>query len=141
MPWWWTIIALLFLLSLAVAVFAYVAPLVAGLFTGVAFLALVGGIAAYDLTAVGVSDGAVVAGRNRVEAEWISGVEALEGDAARAALGPEGDHRDFLFTRPYVTDLVRVTLADEADPHPAWLVSTRHPREFAAAVERMRSAA
>lgn len=139
-PWWWVIVAVLFVLSLAVAVFAYVPAPVAIWFTALA--ALGGGLAlaAYSWTRVGVEDDAVVAGRNRVTTEWVAGVDALTGDEARAALGPGAGHRDFLFTRPFIRHLVRVRLADPADPHPAWLVSTRRPAEFAAAVERVRRA-
>ncbi len=140
-PWWWVPIAVLFIASLAVAVFAYVPPLVAGIFTGIATLVTALALLSYDLTTVSVADGALAAGRNRVGAEWIAGAEPLTGDDARAALGPGADHRDFLFTRPYIGDLVRITIDDPADPHPSWLVSTRRPEEFAAAIEQMRQPA
>ena len=48
------------------------------------------------------------------------------------------DARSYLLTRPYVKQLVRIEVNDPADPHPAWLVSTRHPRRLAAVAEQVR---
>ena len=58
---------------------------------------------------------------------------------AREALGPGADPRAFLFTRPFLSSVVRVDLRDPADPHPYWLVSTRRPRQLAAALEEARA--
>lgn len=136
-PWWWIIIAALFVVSIAVVVFFSMEPQVA---IGVSVLALLGVglfLLAYSRTLVSVEDGVLTAGRNRIEAGYIAGAEALEGEAAREALGPAADHRSFLFTRPFVRDVVRVDLADPADPHPSWLISTRRPKELAEAIRGM----
>ena len=53
---------------------------------------------------------------------------------AAHAVGPGADHRAFLFTRPFIRDVVKVTLDDPADPHPYWLVSTRDAAALAAAL-------
>ena len=66
----------------------------------------------------------LLAGRHRVEPEYLGPATAYEGDAAREALGPGADPRAFLFTRPFLSSVVRVDLRDPADPHPYWLVST-----------------
>jgi len=139
-PWWWVLIAALFVLSLAVAVYAYVDPLIATVFTVLAAVGVGLALVAYSATTVGVVDGAVVAGRNRVSLDWVAGADPLGGETARAALGRDANHRDFLLTRPYVPGLVRIRLSDPADPHPAWLVSTRRPEDFAAAVNAPRNA-
>lgn len=133
-PWWWAVIALLFWLSLAVAVVAYVPLQLAVAFSALAAIALCLALVAYSRTLVAVDQDALVAGRYRLTREHIAGVVALSGAPARSAFGPEADHRAFLFTRPFIADLVRVDLADPADPHPYWLVSTRHPEELAAAL-------
>nr|WP_255622140.1 DUF3093 domain-containing protein [Tessaracoccus sp. OS52] len=133
-PWWWWFVALLAVGSLAVALFAYLTvPLATAVVVLFAFA--VGAVAySYGNAAVSVSGDRLSVGRFSVEGKWIRGAEALQGDAAVAALGPEADTRDFLQTRPYVRDLVRVDLADPADPHPHWLVSSRNPDELASAI-------
>ena len=100
-------------------------------------IGLVLALFAYSRTLVSVDARGLAAGRYRVEPEYIAGATALEGEAARNALGPEADHRAFLFTRPFLSSLVRVDLADAHDPHPYWLVSTRHPGELASAIEKV----
>lgn len=44
----------------------------------------------------------------------------------------------FLALRPYVSGLVLVGVADDADPHLCWLVSTRNPEELVRAIEANR---
>ena len=130
-PWWWALLGVFFIASIAVAVMAYL-PLGTGLaLTGLATLAVV-------LAMVSVSDGQLAAGRNRLESRYIGGAEAFEGEAARNAVGVDADHRAFLFTRPYLTSVVRVDVDDPADPHPYWLVSTRRPDELADSINALR---
>ena len=139
-PWWWAVIALLFWLSLAVAVLAYVPAGPAIWFSALAALGIGLALVAYSRTLVAVGKDTFTAGRYRLTGEYIADVVPLTGEAARRAAGPEADHRAFLFTRPFVSGLVRVDLADPADPHPYWLVSTRKPDELAAAVAAVKAA-
>lgn len=140
-PWWWAVIALLFWASLAVAVLAYVPLGPAVAFSVLAAIGIGVALLAYGSTLIGVEGATFAAGRYRVSGEYIAGAAALTGEDARRAVGPEADHRAFLFTRPFVTGLVRVDLQDPADPHPYWLVSSRRPEKLAAAVESARVAA
>lgn len=136
-PWWWALICVLFIASIAVAVMAYL-PLPTGLaLTGLATLGVILAMVAYSRTLLAVDDGSFRAGRNRIEARYIAGAEAFEGEAARDAVGIDADHRAFLFTRPYLSSVVRVDVDDPADPHPYWLVSTRRPTELASAITEM----
>lgn len=139
-PAWWLVIAVGFIASLAVAVFAYLPVYEAALLCGFGSLALLLGLFGYSRTRLTVDASAFSAGRYRLETAYIAKAEALQGSEAVAAIGPQADHRAFLFTRPFVKDLVRVTLADPIDPHPYWLVSTRRPVELAAAIESVRAA-
>ena len=50
--------------------------------------------------------------------------------------GPSLDARAWLSIRGWVDPVVKVTLADEKDPTPYWLVSTRRPEDLKAARER-----
>lgn len=140
-PWWWLAIGFVLAASMAVAVMAYV-PLEAGIWFAVCWmLALFLLLLSYSRTRISVAtDDGLRAGRYHLEPTYIGSATPLVGEAARAALGPEADHRAFLFTRPFVSSLVRVDLADPADPHPYWLVSTRRPAELAAALNEVRTA-
>ncbi|GAA4905930.1 DUF3093 domain-containing protein [Tessaracoccus lubricantis] len=133
-PWWWMVIGLLFVASIAVAVFAYLDVWLAVTVTLLALAAVVLGLLAYGTTRVTVDDAALTAGRYRLERQYIGNVTAYEGEEARVALGPGADNREFLFTRPFIDGVVRVDLNDPADPHSGWLISTRRPAELAAAL-------
>lgn len=138
-PWWWFVVGFAVAGSMAVAVMAYVTLTAGIVFSAVFLLALLLLLVAYSRTRITVDGGqGLRAGRYRLEPGYIAVVTPLEGEPARQALGPGADHRAFLFTRPFVGSLVRVELADPADPHPYWLVSTRRPRELAAAIDKVK---
>ncbi len=137
LPWWWWLVGVLLVGSLSMAVLAYV-PLEVGIAITVFFLLGTGALLlGYGRLGVSVDATSLRVGRNAVEGEWIRGAEALEGAEAVAAMGPKAEVRDFLKTRPYIADLVRIEIADPADPHPHWMVSSRRPRELADAVNAM----
>ena len=65
----------------------------------------------------------------------IAAVRAVDGAEMRALQGPGADARTFVALRPWAASGgVLVTLDDPEDPHPAWLISSRHPDRLAAAV-------
>ena len=135
-PWWWMLIGLLFAGSLAVAVLAYVQLQIGIAVSALIMLAVLLTLVAYSRTRLTVDADGLTAGRYRLGHPYIAGVTPLEGEEARSALGPDADHRAFLFTRPFLSSLVRVDLNDPADPHPYWLVSTRHPERLAEALRQ-----
>lgn len=68
----------------------------------------------------------------------IGDVEVADREAVRALRGPGADARVFAVLRPWsASSAVLVNLDDAEDPHPAWLVSTRHPSRLC---ESIRSA-
>lgn len=141
-PWWWLVVGFVIAGSMAVAVLAYVRPAAGITFSVLFMVGLFLLVFAYSRTRLAVDSGTGLrAGRYTLETTYIAGATALEGDAARRALGPEADHQAFLFTRPFLGSLVRVDLADPADPHPYWLISTRRPHELVAALDRVKVAA
>jgi hypothetical protein len=83
---------------------------------------------------VAVRDGVLYAGPAHIATDLLGSVEPLDAEQTRRVHGVEADARAFLLTRPYLKRSVKVTLVDPADPTPYWLVSTRHPRELAAAL-------
>ncbi len=83
------------------------------------------------------SAGVVVDGRGltaaRAHLPWrhVGPVTPLDEDAARRAAGVEADARAFTVLRTYCRGAVKVTVVDDADPTPYWLISTRHPENLA----------
>lgn len=134
-PLWWWLLGLLLVATAAVAILAYVPP-VPG-FTVLGLFALAVGLVlfSYGHTAVRVSDGELKVGRNAISGEWIGTAEVLDRSASAHALSAGADTSDLLLTRPYIGELVSVSIADAADPHAHWLVSSRRPDKLAAAVQ------
>lgn len=130
--WWAWLLAALFAVSMGI-VFLPVHPL-AGL----------GGLAAAALLVVfalvrwtlrcEVKDGVLRVGRAHVGVDLVGEVRALDEAAMRSERGPRLDARAFLALRGWVPTGVRVALRDPDDPTPYWLISSRHPDAFAAAV-------
>lgn len=83
---------------------------------------------------VEVGGGVLQAGTARIPLALLGTAEALDKDATRRVHGVEADARAFLVTRPYISRAVKVVVADPADPTPYWLISSRHPRQLAAAL-------
>ena len=101
-----------------------------------ALFALVYGLFAWLGSAeVAVRGGVLYAGHAHVPIAHVGSAEALDKDATRRVHGAEADVRAYLVTRPYISRSVKVTLDDPRDPTPYWLISSRHPRQLAAALD------
>lgn len=134
MPWWWWLILGLFTLSLVVAVLAWIPTLTAVLIClGFCGLVLWAGLAAGS-TRIRADAAALEVGRNRIEWRWLDRVRGCDAETMAAVLHSNHQISSFLVTRPWISTGVVLRLADPADPHPAWIVSTRHPEDLAAVV-------
>lgn len=83
---------------------------------------------------IAVRGGSLYVGPARIDLAFLGPAEALDKDATRRVHGIDADARAFLHTRPYISRSVKVAVNDPADPAPYWLISTRHPRQLAAAL-------
>ncbi len=83
---------------------------------------------------VGLQNQTVRAGRAHLPIAAVAQVEVLDAPGVRHACGPGLDARAYLCVRGWITTAVRVQLSDPTDPTPYWVVSTRHPETFAAAI-------
>jgi hypothetical protein len=81
-----------------------------------------------------VDDGVLQVRGARLPARYVAAVIPLDADTMRRLMGRDGDPAAFLATKPWVGPGVQVVLDDPDDPAPYWAVSTRHPRELAAAL-------
>lgn len=133
----WIYIVSLLLVPSSILVLAPVS-MPAGIVTGIVlYLAVVG---ALSLTApvVEVRDGRLRAGRAEIELAHTGEAVAAEDAAARAERGTGLDARAFLVIRGWVQPVVRIPITDPADPTPYWLISSRRPKELAAAINGSR---
>jgi Protein of unknown function (DUF3093) len=130
---WWvqgTMLVATFWLAFVVAT----PGLVAWSATGLLLLVMVGLLLAYGAPRVEVESGWLRAGRARIAGEFVGNVEPLDAAETRRVAGPGADARAFLLLRPYLKRAVKVTIDDDRDPTPYWLVSTRDPEHLAAAI-------
>lgn len=134
-PSWW-LLTLGFAFTLVVAVGAYLNLQFGAAVAVLCLLAI--GIAfwAYGHTVVGADERGVRVDRSVVEWPWVGRVEVLGRAQVREAMGPGSNATAWFVTRPYVKGAVKVVLDDPADPHPFWLVSSRHPERIAAVAAR-----
>ena len=130
---WWvqgTMLVATFWLAFVVAT----PGLVAWSATGVLLVLMVGLFLGYGAPRVEVEDGWLQVGRARIAGEFLGDAEPLDAGETRRVAGPGADARGYLLLRPYLKRAVRVTVRDERDPTPYWLVSSRDPEHLAAAI-------
>lgn len=83
---------------------------------------------------VEVSNGELWVDDAHIPLRHVGEVTALSAADKRDLLGPYADPEAFVIQRPWIAGAVRVDVADDADPTPYWLISTRHPERLAAAL-------
>lgn len=130
------LVSLFFGLTFVTAVGFYLGPELA---VGAA-VALAAAIAAalgwFGRTRIHVDEAGLRVGESLLEWPYLGVVSRLDAEATRRRLGVDADARAFVTGRPYVPTAVEVEVVDVADPHPYWLVASRHPAELAVALER-----
>lgn len=138
---WWaqgTMLVATVWLTLIVALYDHAAWL-AWLITGLAMLALAAALRSYGNARIVVDDEWFRAGRARIERRHVGLSEALDAEDSRRVAGRDADARAYLLLRPYLKRSVKVEITDPADPAPYWLVSSRHPRALAGALNTART--
>lgn len=130
---WWAL-STMFLASVLLAFLVALPAGVAFGAVGVLVAVVVALFLGYGAAHLTVAAGEFVAGSARIPVTLLADPVALGADATKHALGVGADARAFLVVRPYLKRSVKVRVVDPADPTPYWLVSTRHPRQLAAAL-------
>lgn len=87
---------------------------------------------------VSVDAGVLHAGKASIPTRLLGEATPYRGRAAWRERGPGLDVRAFLLIRGWVDPIVRIPIEDAQDPTPYWIVSTRHPKELAAAINGSR---
>ncbi len=75
-----------------------------------------------------------IAGRARLPLDAIGSVRGFTGAEAQLERGQRLDARAWLLIRGWISPVVTVTVVDDSDPTPYWLVSTRQPDALVAAL-------
>lgn len=138
--WVWVIVEAL----VAMLAVAYGAAL--GAAAGIATMAIVGGAAAWVLAATSpeiiVSAAELRAGRAHIAWKYVGIIATLDAESTKLTRGAEADPRAFALMRPLTAaECVTIEICDDADPHPYWLISTKHPDELGRAIHAARQAA
>jgi hypothetical protein len=133
-PLRWWVQATMFLATVWLAFIVALPGWLAWSSSGALFVLVYGLFAWLGSTEVAVRDGVLYAGHAHVPLAQLGTVQALDKEATRRVHGIEADARAFLVTRPYISRSVKVALDDPRDPTPYWLISSRHPRQLAAAL-------
>jgi hypothetical protein len=136
-PLAWWLLALPSALIIGVTVYAglrgpWPAIIVGGLLAGCAAILI-----SLGQGRVEVSAGAIRAGGEVLPLAAVREVVALDEPQTIALRGPRAHPAAHVYSRPYLKESVYVAVAEGAGV-PYWLIGTRHPAEFAAAVERCR---
>jgi hypothetical protein len=133
----WIYLATLLLVPASILVLAPVS-LPAGIATGVVlYLAVVASLS-MSAPVIEVHDGMLRAGRATIALTYTGqAVPAFDAEA-RIERGTGLDARAFLVIRGWVQPVVKVPITDPSDPAPYWLLSSRRPKELAAAINGSR---
>ena len=133
----WLLIASALVIPASMLVLAPIS-MIAGIVTAIL---LYGGCVALFLVGaptIEVGDGMLRAGRARVSLDLLGEPRVFTGEEATLERGQRLDARAWLLIRGSIDAVVTVPLNDPADPTPYWLISTRRPRELAAAIQGSR---
>lgn len=81
----------------------------------------------------------VQVGRAVIERRFVGTAEGFTGTAATEQRGTKLHGLAYVCIRGWISPVVRIEIADDNDPTPYWLVSTRRPRQLVAAVSGRRA--
>jgi hypothetical protein len=116
-------------LSLVIAVWAALGNFSA-LITFIALTIALLAIAVTGKSEVRVIEDELVIGKAHIGVKYLGDVEILDKNAMRLVRTREADPAAFLAIKFWVSTGVKITLKDQRDPTPYWLVSCKKGREL-----------
>ncbi|MEO6822357.1 MAG: DUF3093 domain-containing protein [Candidatus Nanopelagicales bacterium] len=123
-------------LSLGVA-YGYAITVPWGIVTWLLTQAVVVWVLVTTSPAVRVDERVLRAGRARLPLRFVGRLRPLDAATARRLRGVDSDASAYLCVRSWVPRALLVEVNDPNDPHPFWLVSSRHPERLAGAIRTM----
>ncbi|MFI1678560.1 MULTISPECIES: DUF3093 domain-containing protein [unclassified Streptomyces] len=136
--WWFASVLVGVAMALILLPFGTL-PLLGGLVGGTAVAAVV--TSAYGAVRIRVVAGSLVVGDAKIPVSALGDAEVLTGEETRAWRSYKADPRAHMLLRAYIPTALRVNITDPEDPTPYVYISTRHPKELAAALDAVRQSA
>ena len=137
-PWsWWAMAAA----ALAVTCVAFAVaspPVVWAVGLALAAPAVAWLLIGYGGPLLQVDDSGLRAGRAYLPRAYVGEAVPLDAEETRRLAGVDADARAYLLLRPYCAGAVRVEVADDDDPTPYWLLSSRDPGRLAEGLAAIR---
>jgi hypothetical protein len=137
-PWIYIVLALV--IPASILVFMPINQLV-GILTGIALYVGCAGLLTVTAPVLEVTEHQLIAGRASLPLSAVGDVVGFHGAEATLERGQRLDARAWLLIRGWVGPVARIGVADEADPTPYWLVSTRNPPALISAIATARESA
>jgi len=131
-PSWWMVLAL-GLFAPASALIFLPLNLTLGIGVGLALWSSSVAVLWIFSPTISIDENYVRAGAAAIEHRYISDMEVFRKEEARAERGVRLDARAWLVIRGWVDPVIKITITDEQDPAPYWLISARNPDAFIAA--------
>jgi hypothetical protein len=132
-PSLWIYLSIALVIPASILVFMPINQLV-GILTGIGLYLGFAGLLTVTAPALLVTDHQLVAGRAALPLSMVGEAMAFDGAEATLERGQRLDARAWLLIRGWVDPVVRIVVADESDPTPYWLVSTRNPAALVSAI-------
>jgi hypothetical protein len=135
-PTWWAWLIAVSLVAMVGIAYGAALGATAGWIVGIVGVVLVVALIWVTSPVVAVTPGSLDVGSARLPLTSIESAEEVDAAQIAALRGPGADARLFTALRPWsCREGVLVRLADDADPHPAWLFSSRHPARMVSALD------
>lgn len=128
-PLWLLAFIYFMFLSLVIAVWAALGNLSA-LITLIALTLALIGIAISAKSEINLTQDEFSVDKAHISREYLAEVEVLDRDAMRLLRTRDADPAAFLAIKFWVSTGVKITLKDQRDPTPYWLISSRRPKEL-----------
>ena len=135
-PLWLLAFIYFMFLSLVVAIWAALdnrSALIAWIFSTLAILA----IARAARSTIEVTDKELIVGRAHIDLRYISKIEELDTQQMRLLRTRDADPASYLAITFWISTGVKITLQDDRDPTPYWLVSCKKSKELTSTLYRL----
>jgi hypothetical protein len=123
-------------LSLVIAIWAALdnrSALIAWIFSTLAILV----IARAARSTIEVTDKALIVGRAHIDLRYISKIEELNTQQMRLLRTRDADPASYLAITFWISTGVKITLQDDRDPTPYWLISCKKSKELTSTLYRL----
>lgn len=135
LPQWWVCVLVLAVVEMLAVAYGAALGTSVGVLMAIGLAVLTVWLLWLTAPTVVVTARELRAGGARLPLTSVRDARAVARDEIAELRRPGGDARVFVVLRPWSTSrAVLVRLDDAADPHPAWLLSSRHPARLVAAI-------